>query len=252
MNKQRKEELKELSQIKDLLEKHLIRLIEERSNIPTDVFTSTEFILRDLINYYSSLSLLYKNNHQESSLIIARTIMEYVASLIFLYSKDTEKRANNFVLYPISSWIRGLKDTDDNEKKPEDKKIILEFLETEYANYKPEGSNKYHWSGMQIKEIFEEINMAKFYDMGYRRLSKFPHPSFKNKINLDDKTPYPIFLKKFITRDIFVATLTGLKLINEKYDLLEGGVEISDYPEEGIDFFFIINDKDYDKDGKSK
>jgi hypothetical protein len=119
------------------------------------------------------------------------------------------------------------------------------FLENHLKKFN-EGKNKSNWSGKRIQDIFKEIKMTNFYEMGYRKLSKFSHPSYVKQIDLEKETSYPEFLRNFIINDIFVMTLAGIKLLNEKYDLLVGDVYLSDYPQKESDFFFSINNKKYD------
>lgn len=109
--------------------------------------------------------------------------------------------------------------------------------------YHPTGDRHSHWDGKSIREIFCELNKEPIYDEWYSRLSGYTHQQYKGKTDFDIDSPYIVFLKKLIMRDIVIIGLETLKSINDKYDLVDQVMWFHDYPEPGATFFFSVNPK---------
>ncbi len=236
-----RKQLKDLKEIRNFLANHLKEWDKRKKDIPHDVFQTTRFILENSIDAYESISVLYKQKHYESCIILARTILENSVNLKYIYQKDLEKRARNFAIFPMKSWVEKSKQFDDIDMIG--KTELINAMKKKLETYLPSGNNRNHWDGRNIKELFEEVGLMKFYTEGYSRLSGFTHSNFKGSVDLHENRPYITFIRKFIFVDILVVTLEALKSMNEKYDLLDGVMIIEDYPHIGATFFFSVNNK---------
>lgn len=241
-----REQLKDLSEIKVFLGAHLKELVSRKADIQPDIYDATRYILQTLIESYDSIHTLYDNKHMESCIILARTVLENAVNLKYIHQDESksEQRARNFILYPMKPWLERSKNFPEEELKA--KEELFTGIKKELEKYKPEGNNKNHWDGRTVKEVFEETHLISFYTEGYSRLSGFIHPHYKSGIDMHTERPYFDFIRRFIFADILVVSLEALKMINERYDLLEGGMIIEDYPKKGIVFFFSVNNKKYD------
>jgi len=85
------------------------------------------------------------------------------------------------------------------------------------------------------------MEQGPIYEEYYSRLSGYSHSQFKTIRDLDQERPYNDFLKKFIFKDLAIVACSALKDINEKYNLIEGGICISDYPKQGDKCFFTFS-----------
>lgn len=240
-----RKQLNDLGKIRHFLNSHLQELIKRKEDIPADIFDATHFIIENFIDAYESIAILYKKKHYESCIILARTILENSINLKYIYQKDLEKRARNFVLFPMKSWVEKSKRFEDIEIKA--KEDLIKLMEEKLKDYFPTGNNKNHWDGRNIKELFSDVNLTQFYTEGYSRLSRFTHSNFKGRVDIHANRPYFDFIRKFIFVDILVVTLEALKSMNEKYDLLNGVIVIEDYPHNGSTFLFSVNNNHMNK-----
>ncbi len=241
-----REQLKDLSKIKVFLEAHLKELGNRKDDIQIDIYDATRFILETLIESYAALHTLYSKKHIESCIVLARTILENGVNLKYIHidNNKSEQRARNFILYPLKTWLTRSKNFTEEELFAQEE--LFTRAKRELEGYKPAGNNKNHWDGRTVKDLFTETNLTSFYTEGYSRLSGFIHPEYKGGIDIHTQRPYFDFIKRFIFQDILLVSLESLKIINERYDLLEGGMIIRDYPKKGILFVFSVNNKKYD------
>jgi hypothetical protein len=238
-------QLKDLKQIRIFLSNHLKEWEKRKKDIPHDVFQTTRFILNGLIDAYESISVLYKQEHYESCIILARTILENSVNLKYIYKKDLERKARNFAIFPMKSWVEKSKKFDGIEMLG--KEELINAMKKELETYLPSGTRSNYWDGKSIKELFEEVNLTKLYTEGYSRLSGFTHSNFKGPVDMHEDRPYFDFIRRFIFVDILVVTLEALKLMNEKYNLLEGLMLIEDYPHDGAVTLFSVNNNNLEK-----
>lgn len=245
-----REQLKDLSKIKVFLEAHLQEWVNRKKDIQADIYDATRYILETLIESYDAIHTLYGKEHIESCIILARTILENGVNLKYIHYDEakSEQRARNFILYPMKPWLERSKGFTEEELAG--KEDLFAGIRKQLEKYKPAGNNKNHWDGRTIKDLFEEVRLISFYTEGYSRLSGFTHPQYKTGIDMHTERPYYNFIRKFIFQDILLVSLESLKMINERYDLLEGAMIIKDYPKKGIMFVFSVNNKKYDSDGK--
>jgi len=241
-----REQLKDLAETKDLLDKHLKEWTRRKDDIPVDIFDATRFILETLVDSYGAVHTLYGKKHLDSCIVLARTILENSVNLKYIHQKDSERRAKNFIIFPMKLWLKRTKNLDDADAIKNSEVLLNIKRITE--EYNPTGDRTDHWDGKKIRDLFDELKLTPVYTEGYSRLSGYIHPHFKKGIDMHTKRPYYDFIRKFIFKDILVVTLETLKTINEKYDLLEGVVILGDYPRKREVLFFSINNKKYGND----
>jgi len=233
-----KDKLRELHQIKLILKKHLKELIRQKERINDDIFDFTRFILEENVDAYESMIVLYKKGHLRSCLLLARSILENSVNLQYVYKQDSERRARNYILFSAKMSLERLK---ENKNNIQDKDGLIPFLERIVQNYSPSGNTQGHWDGMSVKKVFDDMEYGSIHKEYYSRLSGYSHSQFKAIRDLDQIRPYNDFLRKFVFRDLAIVVSSALKDINEKYNLLEGGIIISDYPQQGTDFLFTFS-----------
>ena len=240
MNKTEERQIEELAEIKGLLQRHFVELKKRADLNPNSLLDASIFLLEESIDLYGSLTSLYKDNYLRSCVIIARSILEASISLQYIYKNDADKRASNFILFSRKTALDRLKKANDSGQIKEEH--ILWF-EDAVRDYSPSGKGKGGWDRKSIRNIFEELELVGVYDEWYSRLSNYTHVNYVGNRDLSLESPYRDRLKKFIFRDVFLITLEALRLMNEKLDLLEGGVVIHGYPKENMMYFFSINKK---------
>jgi len=239
----KREILHDFKKITKCQEAHLKELLKRKSNIQSDVFDATRFILEEGIDFYKSLIVLFNKGHIQSCLLMARPIVENAIDLQYIFQKDTEKRAKNYILHPVVSSIDKLKESEDLPGKDK----VIEWLEQLKSELNKSGGQNTYWDGKNFKKICEELNQGAIYELWYTRLSKYIHSQYKGERGLERKGPYTDFIKRFISQDIMILTLGSLKAINEKYNLLEGRVVIKNYPHENAVLIFSISSKETDE-----
>ncbi len=176
--------------------------------------------------------------------MLARSVLENATNLQYIYQKDTERRSKNYVFHSTAINLEKIKKL---EKKPPGTDEVIKYFEQIKSEIHKSGDRDSHWDGISFKKICGELNQAPIYEEFYSRLSKYTHSQFKGIRSLETGGPYAEFIKKFLTKHLQILILQGLKAINEKYNLLEGGVIITDYPEKGAITVFSISSKEVDE-----
>lgn len=222
---------------------HLKALFARKSEFQIDVFDAIRFIFEENIDLYEALKTLYSKGHMQACFQIARSIIENDVNLQYILQKDTERRAKNYVLQPISYLLKGLKNTEDLIPGKEEMIAELNRIKSEIDK----SGNKNSWDGKSFKEICDELGKSLIYDMWYRRLSKYVHSQYRSVRGFDREGPYNDFIKRFITVDVMVLSFEALKAVNEKYNLREGVAIIKDYPHKGAVCFYSISSKAVDE-----
>lgn len=241
---QKKEALDGFKKAVVLHQAHLEALIKKRVEIQPDIFEVIRFFLEENIDFYKSIYVLYKNGLYQSCLILGRSVMENSVNLRYILQSDTEKRAKNFLLHSTTSLIKRLE--TDQEEIPE-KNELLEFLASKEQELNRSGDNKYLWDGKSFKQICAELGWEVMYTLWYTRLSKYVHSQYKGIRDLSEQRPYNDFMRKLITKDLLTIALQTIKDINEKYNLQEGYIVITDYPHENADMIFSFSSKEVDE-----
>lgn len=238
--------ISEALKVSELLVQHLEELGQKETSIPGYTFDVTQFLLKENVDAYRSIAVLYKAGHFRSCMPIARSILENSINLLYIYKENTEKRARNFKLFSTLNYLKRARNVEPTGEAATHFKKLLSVMEASAKEYTPEGSNALHWDGKSFKKICEELNLNSIYSDFYTRLSEYTHTSFMNKQDYDTGRPYNYFLKKLVFRDTTVITAQALKEINEKYDLLFGAIILNDYPQDGMDTLFGFGNKAHD------
>lgn len=245
MNKltEKQEILNDFGQIVKVYESELEELIHKKNEIPLEIFDATKFILEEIIDLYKSIIILYENDHVQSCLLIVRPILESCINLLYIFQKDTEQRSNNFLIHPGCSLLKNLEEMEC--EAPGKTEMIAAFRQINNGIKRSGNCNNY-WDGKTFKAMCEELEENEIYRMWYTRLSKYTHSQYRNR-NLSWKHPYGQFIKDLLTKKMILLSLQALKSINEKYNLLEGGMIIDDYPHKGAIVLFSISSKEVDE-----
>jgi len=232
------EALHDFGQIIKLHEMELKELFGKKNEIDSNIFDSTEFVLREVIELYKSIIVLMENNLIQPCLLIARPIVENCINLLYIYQRDTEQRSKNFLRHPGCSL---LKDLEEAKEDAPGKNKMIEGLKVLNDQIKRSGENKKYWDGKNFKTMCAELGEEEIYKMWYTRLSKYTHSQYKNRSIR--KGPYAQFIDDLLTKKIMLLSLQALKSINEKYNLLEGGMVFKNYPRKGEILIFSISSK---------
>jgi hypothetical protein len=234
----KREEAKDFGKIISLIKSHIKELDSKKTEIPESVYFATRFILEESVDALESIIVLRKGGHFRSCLMLARSILENSVNLQYIYKADTEARALNFRLFSMKMFLKRL---ESNQEDFPGKDGLLDTFRTLVKLYKPSGENKNHWDGVTIKKIFDELKLSSLYTNWYSRLSGFTHSQYSDSRDIEQDGPYSDFLYRLVFKDLLVAVLETLKVINGKYNLLEGGAIITDYPHPGAVLAFSIN-----------
>jgi len=240
---EKQEILNDFGQVIKVYEDELKELINKKAGIQLEVFDVTKFILEEIIDLYKSIIVLYENNHVQSCLLITRPILESCINLLYIFQKDTEQRSNNFLIHPACSLLKDLEETED--EAPGKAETIIALRQLKDGIKRSVNRNNY-WDGKTFKDMCEELEENEIYKMWYTRLSKYTHSQYKNR-NLNWERPYGQFIKDLLTKKIILLSFQALKAINEKYNLLEGGAIINNYPHKGAKVFISISSKEVDE-----
>lgn len=224
--------------------KELVAMRTEKA-IPYEVFEVTKFLLEENIDLYGSIMTLWKVGYFEQCLMLGRVLMENCVSLQYIYQKDTEKRAKNYMLHSFVSTFKRMKEGGVNTfyDEPVDEKI--EELKKEFEK---SGKNNSRWDGRTFKEMCDELGHTSIYNEFYARLSRYTHSQYKGQRSFDESRPYNDFMRKLMLRHIPMLTYEALKAINEKYDLLWGVAIIKNYPHDGAMLAFSFSSKKVDEE----
>lgn len=236
--------LHDFKEIIKIQRSHLKELIKRESDIQSDIFKATKFILEENVDLYKSIVLLYKRGYIQSCLLLARSIIENVINLQYIFQEDTEKRAKNYTFHSTAINLEKIKKI---EKKPPGTDEVIKYFEKIKNEIQKSGNQKNYWDGISFKKICEELDQAEIYEQFYSRLSEYTHSQYKGIRSLEIERPYTDFIKKFLTKNLQILTLQSLKSINEKYNLYEGGAIITDYPKRGAVTVFSISSKETDE-----
>ncbi len=172
--------------------------------------------------------------------MISRYILEDCVNLHYIYKKDSEKRALNYKVFPAKELLSRMEvyDGDDERIKKE-----IPRVKERLKKYSPSGSNQNHWDGLSTKKIMSDLGLDDIYQNWYVRMSAYIHPQYRgSKIGGNDEGEYIEFLKKMVFKDLNLPILESLRAINRKFDLLEGGAVISNYPKKNSTLVFSINE----------
>jgi hypothetical protein len=233
------EQVKDLERINHFLKTHLEQFQEKGDTVSDNLFDVTDFLLKEIIDMYESMRILYKEGHFRSCIIMARSILETTINLRYIYKDDTEKRASNYKYFSTKEY---LKRADKMSDIPPKGKELLEYLKKMTEDYSPSGNNKNHWDGKSIREESNEIGSSSVYD-SYSHLSTYLHSKFRGTRDLAMERPYNDYLRKLVFKDLLAYTLEALKPICEKFDL-EGGIMINEeYPDKRGVTVFATNPK---------
>ncbi len=241
--RKKREILHDFKEIVRMQKGHLDELVSRRADIEPDVFNVMKFILEESIGHYNSIIVLFKKDQFQACLLIGRSIIESSINLQYILRSETERKAKNFILHSTTSFIKGLRSI--KEEMP-GKVEMLNYLEELEEQLQKSGSKDFHWDGKSFKQICDELGLSDIYEAWYSRLSKYVHSQYKGTRDFEQERPYNDFLKRLITKDMYILTLQTLKDINEKYNLLEGGATIFDYPQQGAVMVFSISSKKID------
>ena len=232
-------EMNDVLAIKYMVLAHLSELIKHREQINEDLFEVTAFLLDEIGDALSAIVAL-KKDHLKSSIMISRYILEDCVNLHYIYKKDSEKRALNYRAFPAKELLSRMEMYKGNDERI--KKEIPRVKER-LEKYSPSGSNQNHWDGLSIKKIMSDLGFDDIYQNWYVRMSSYTHPQYRGgKIKISDTGEYVEFLKNMVFKDLNLPILESLRAINRKFDLLEGGVVISNYPKENSTLVFSINE----------
>lgn len=229
-----------LRTVERLIKDHLKELEKHRSEIQPDIFDTTQFLLEEMVEAYGSIIQLLKAGRFQSSLTIGRTIVESTVNLRYIHKEDSERRAKAFIQFPTVGLLEKAKRAYREDPKPEYGKLI-NYLDYEKKRFKNQTGNERSWSGKNMKEMCDELGLLVVYQNWYKRLSEYSHCQYRGHRDLNQRSPYPDFLRNALFKDTPVLGLQALKTINEKYNLLEGFVVISDVPQKGAVPIFSIN-----------
>jgi len=233
-------EMNDIKQIRYVVLDHLRELIKRRKGIDDNLFEITAFLLDEIGDSLASIIKL-REDHLKSSIMIARFILEDSVNLQYIYKADSEKRALNYRAFSAKGLLKRME-----QSKEEDERIKGEIprVKERVDKYSPSGNNPGHWDGRSVKDIMSDLGLDNIYSNWYMRMSSYIHPQYHgHKITADVDSPYINFLKDMVFKDLAMPILESLKVINEKLDLLEGGVIFRDYPKKKSTLIFSINNK---------
>ena len=228
-----------------LQQAHVDELISRHKDIPYEVLHVTAFLLEENIELYKSIATLLRQGYFQPCLVLGRTILENTIKLQYIFQKDTETRAKNYMVHSFVNTLERMKKAGVDEF---DEGEVSEQINELKKEFQKSGSRDYYWDGKSFKEICEILGHNWVYESWYSRLSKYTHSQYKGHRGFEERRPYNDFMRKLILRDMVVLTLEALKSINEKYELLEGGAIITDYPYEGATLAFSISSKKTDEE----
>lgn len=230
----------DIKQIRFVVLSHLRELIKRRKEVDDNLFEITAFLLDEIGDSLASIIKL-REDHLKSSIMIARFILEDSVNLQYIYKADSEKRALNYRSFSAKGLLKRME-----QSREEDERIKGEIprVKERVDMYSPTGNNSSHWDGRSVKEIMSDLGLDDIYSNWYMRMSSYTHPQYHgHKITADVDSPYINFLKDMVFKDLALPILESLKVINEKLDLLEGGVIFKNYPKKNSTLVFSINNK---------
>lgn len=233
-------EMDDIKQIRFVVLSHLRELIKRRKEIDDNLFEITAFLLDEISDSLAAIITL-RENHLKNSVMIGRYILEACVNLHYIYKNDSEKRALNYRAFSAKSLLKRMEQCQD-----EDEKIKNEIprVKDRVNQHNPMGKNSSHWDGKSVKEIMDDLGLEKIYIDWYTRMSSYIHPQYHGqKITADVDSPYINYLKSMVFKDLSLPILESLKVINERFDLLEGGVIFKNYPKKKSILVFSINNK---------
>lgn len=234
-----KNEMEDVAVIRKMVMAHLNELVSRRKEINEDLFEVTAFLLDEIADALSAIVTL-KEDHLKSSIMISRYILESCINLMYIYKENSEKRALNCRAFPAGILLKRM---EQNQEKDERIKGEIPRIKERADKFYPSGSSNNHWDGLSVKKIMEDLNLKSMYNDWYVRMSSYIHPQYRgSKITANDKGEYVKFLKDMVFKDLNIPILYSLRAINKKFDLLEGGVVIKNYPKEKSTFVFSINE----------
>ena len=234
-----KNEMKDVAVIRKMVMAHLNELVSRRKEINEDLFEVTAFLLDEIADALSAIVTL-KKDHLKSSIMISRYILENCINLLYIYKEDSEKRALNYRAFPAKILLKRMEQNQENDKRIKGEIPKVKELADKFC---PSGSSNNYWDGLSVKKIMEDLNLESMYNDWYVRMSAYIHPQYRgSKITANDKGEYVKFLKDMVFKDLNVPILYSLRAINKKFDLLEGGAIIENYPKEKSTLIFSINE----------
>ncbi len=235
--KEKRNQIKDLKQVRDLLNSHQKELLHKKSELPVDVFDVTEFFFRQNAELFDSIATLHKGGHFQSCVILARTLIENSINLQYIYREDHEQRAKNFKLFTLKQYVGRSDIVGDFLGKRE----LIDSINNILKDYNPTGKHKSHWDGRSFKYICDELKMDSTYKAVYSRLSEYSHSGFTRRFDYSEPGPYNDFLRLLVFRYSILMTAQTLKDINQKYDLLVGFMIITDYLDSHSDLLFSFS-----------
>ena len=235
-------------------EAHVKELIAHRKdeNIPFELFEVTKFLLEENVDLYKSIIILLKKGLFQPCLVLGRIIIENSINLQYIYQKDSETRAKNYMIHAFVGDLKRMKKTHENDPDVDVSGPIIAGIEELKKELQKSGNRDRPWDGKTFKEICEALNHEWVYKAWYSRLSRYVHSEYKAQRSFDIKRPHNDFLKRLISRDIEVLVLETLKSINNKYNLMEGFAVIENYPHEEATLFFSFSSKEVDEEATRK
>jgi hypothetical protein len=226
---------------------HVAELVamREEKHIPYEVFEVTKFLLEENIDLYGSILKLWRAGYFVSCLMLGRVLMENCINLQYIYQKDTERRAKNYMMHSFVAMFKRMKEGGVGEFNGEPVDERIKDLKQEFEK---SGGNSSRWDGRTFKEMCEELGHTKIYNDFYVRLSQYTHSQYKGQRSFEESRPYNDFMRTLILRHIPILNYEALKAINEKYDLLWGVAIIRGYPYEGATLAFSFSSKKVDEE----
>lgn len=237
-----REQLHDIQVAAKLVRDHANEL-NNRKDIPLDVSEVIIFLLEETIDVYESIATLYKKGHMRSCVILSRSLFENAINLRYILKENTEQRAVNYKLFSLESYLKRVKNYKEDFPG---KEVLLTGFDKISKKRVPEGPRKGHWDGKSLKEICAELKCDSLYSQFYSRLSGYIHSQYQSTRDLKSETKYNQYIKKLVFQHLFVLILETLKVLNNKYNILEGGAVIEDYPETGTTLFFSVSHNDID------
>ena len=200
---------------------HLEQFHAKGNEVSDNLFDVTDFLVSEVAGLYHSMEVLYGKNQFRSCLSLARSILETLINLKYIYHKDTELRASNYRHFSTKEYL----DRSSKYNIPEDKQEMFNYLKDKASEYKPSGTKR-GWDGKSVRVMAEESGWLVVYE-DYSHLSSYLHSKFRGNRDLEIDRPYNNHLKDIVFRNLLVSTLDVLKEITEKFDL-DGGTMIAE------------------------
>src|SRR3989338_776655 len=235
--------IKEFDDIRRLIEAHLVESRNRRFEMSNHMFNAIEHALLVDLEHYNTIKILVTADQFYPCLPFARSIVENSINLLYILKEDSERRARAFALHSAIVFAQRTEKETESEAKPKELIETLQQINELQSQNPKSGRNKSHWDGKSFKQLCEELNMQKIYTGWYTRLSGYTHPQYKIRKGINKDGPFLAYLEKLVFRDMFLLVLESIKDLNAKFDLLEGGAMITDYPTPGTNFHFSINIK---------